>query len=177
MQGLSNQNTISDIGGGSGDLQLPQQQGPFANVSPMHFFMVFLAMLWAWMYIFSKQNKVGELFQVVLRTWSCFAIISKERQGTRFSWGTGAIIGWGREDGEDDSISPSKGSYCCYWWTRSCNRKNFVPRSTRNPEITAVREEVTAMALRPAAVVMVLGWRTSPYGVADGSMVRAKSGG
>jgi hypothetical protein len=60
MQGLSNQNTISDIGGGSGDLQLPHQAGPFANVSPMHLFMVFLAMLWAWMYIFSKQNKIDE---------------------------------------------------------------------------------------------------------------------
>lgn len=56
LQSLGNQNTISDIGS-SDTLQLPQSD---LNISPMHLFMLFLAMMWAWMFIFSKNKQVTE---------------------------------------------------------------------------------------------------------------------
>lgn len=56
LQGLGNQNTISDIGTVD-TLEIPQGNGIAA--SPMHLFMLLLAVIWAWMYLFSK-NKVTE---------------------------------------------------------------------------------------------------------------------
>jgi len=56
LQGLSNQNTISDIGGSMDDL--PTLQDP-SQITPMQVFMLFLAVIWAYMFLFS-QNKKAE---------------------------------------------------------------------------------------------------------------------
>mmetsp|Transcript_24513 Transcript_24513/g.61688 ORF Transcript_24513/g.61688 Transcript_24513/m.61688 type:complete len:110 (-) Transcript_24513:1270-1599(-) len=58
LQGLGNQNTISDLGAVE-TLHVPE--GPqLVTASPMHLFMLFLAFLWGWMYLQSRQPKVNE---------------------------------------------------------------------------------------------------------------------
>lgn len=56
MNGLGNQNTISDIGGDGG--QLPNvNTGILGQISPMQFFMMFLLAMWTYMFMFSRQAK------------------------------------------------------------------------------------------------------------------------
>lgn len=60
MNGLQNQNTISDIGDTNSDIlsqQLNNQQTLMSQVTPMQVFMVVLAVLWTYMFIFAQQNK------------------------------------------------------------------------------------------------------------------------
>lgn len=54
LQTLGHQNTISDIGT-SDDLQVPQASMPTA--SPMSIFLIILAMVWAFMFLFSRHQK------------------------------------------------------------------------------------------------------------------------
>lgn len=59
MNQLSNQNTISDLGGN--DLALPPpSQGTFAAATPYHFFMLMLLMVFAWMQLFNRRAKEDE---------------------------------------------------------------------------------------------------------------------
>ncbi|CAD7941293.1 unnamed protein product [Amoebophrya sp. A25] len=63
LQSLGNQNTISDIGA-TDTLAIPGQNNGFMGTgvaaSPLHLFMLFLAFLWAWMYLQSRGPKVNE---------------------------------------------------------------------------------------------------------------------
>ena len=56
LQTLGHQNTITDIGV-SDDLHVPQASMPTA--SPMTIFMVILAMVWAFMFLFSRNAKAN----------------------------------------------------------------------------------------------------------------------
>lgn len=56
LNGLGNQNTISDIGGGD-QLALPNNNHPFAAATPMHMFMFLLLAIWTWMFLFSQSAK------------------------------------------------------------------------------------------------------------------------
>ncbi|CAD7956107.1 unnamed protein product [Amoebophrya sp. A120] len=55
LQGLGNQDTISDLGP-SDTLAVPQSPN-MITASPMHLFMLFLAMIWAWMYLQSANGQ------------------------------------------------------------------------------------------------------------------------
>ena len=58
MQGLGNQNTISDIGTND-QLALPNN-GVFAAATPMHFFILMIGVLWAWMFLMGRNRKTDE---------------------------------------------------------------------------------------------------------------------
>lgn len=55
MQGLGNQNTISDISTND-QLSLPNQS-IFSAATPMHFFILMIGMLWAYMFIMGQSKK------------------------------------------------------------------------------------------------------------------------
>ena len=68
MQSLGNQSTITDLGP-TEQLAVPQSPGIFTAATPMHFFMAMLTVIWAYMYMFSRQQKAVSFLG--LRTNSC----------------------------------------------------------------------------------------------------------
>jgi len=57
MQGLGNQNTISDIGGDGGQLPQVNTGGVLGQISPMQMFMFLLLAMWTYMFMFSQNAK------------------------------------------------------------------------------------------------------------------------
>jgi len=56
---LGNQNTISDIGTNY-SLQVPQGPSVLPPISPMTYFLILLAVIWGYMFLFSQKKKDTE---------------------------------------------------------------------------------------------------------------------
>lgn len=61
VNGLSNHSTISDIDTDVADLT-PYQQGSnvFSAATPMHFFLIFLMMMWGYMYVLGQNKEMAK---------------------------------------------------------------------------------------------------------------------
>lgn len=58
IQSLGNQNTLTDIDAGD-QLQVPDAGSIIPTASPMTYFMMILMMMWAYMFIFSRNAKAA----------------------------------------------------------------------------------------------------------------------